>query len=590
MNKKKMFLDWAINNMGPDFATKYWARKNSEDLKKLSLGSKKTIYLNCFEDCSKTKGCICDKTYKTNPYKLSKGTKCKYIKGCKVNPKDSFAQWGINKYGKLFLEQYWDFEKNELNPWKIKPQSNQLIYVKCQNKDYHGSYQVCASTFYKGVDCGYCRGFKTHPIDSFAQWGINNLGKDFLEKYWDYTKNIKDPWTLKPQSHTDIYLICQEKSYHGSYVTTPHRFYNKKHQNKCVYCIGDKAHPLDSFAQWGENLFGEDFLEKYWDYQKNLENPWELKQFSDKNIYINCVEEQSHGSYETNCNKFQNNRRCPICSSKRTIENNSFAQWGVTKFGENFLKDYWDYDRNKEMGIDPWEIAPQSNKYVYIYCQERSEHGSYKISCANFFKDKRCSFCKGQYSIHITDSLGFLYPEVNKVWSKKNIASPVEYSPHSNKTVYFFCDKHGDYERRVSHGVRYNFRCPLCSKEKNESFLQEKVRLYIEGLGYNLNHETLCSIKLKNPRTNQPLKFDNEVVELNLLIEVHGEQHYKFVPNWHKNIEGFEDLKWRDNFKKESALEMGYNYLEIPFWEEKNDNYKLLIDEKIKTLLDSSEP
>ena len=43
--------------------------------------------------------------------------------------------------------------------------------------------------------------------------------------------------------------------------------------------------------------------------------------------------------------------------------------------------------------------------------------------------------------------------------------------------------------------------------------------------------------------------------------------------------------KWKDNFKKNYALEQGYNYLEIPYWKVKDDSYKKLINNKIKEIL-----
>ena len=48
--------------------------------------------------------------------------------------------------------------------------------------------------------------------------------------------------------------------------------------------------------------------------------------------------------------------------------------------------------------------------------------------------------------------------------------------------------------------------------------------------------------------------------------------------------EAFKYLKWKDNFKKNYALEQGYNYLEIPYWKVKDDSYKELINNKIKEL------
>ena len=49
--------------------------------------------------------------------------------------------------------------------------------------------------------------------------------------------------------------------------------------------------------------------------------------------------------------------------------------------------------------------------------------------------------------------------------------------------------------------------------------------------------------------------------------------------------EAFEYQKWKDDFKKNYALEQGYNFLEIPYWKVKDGSYKKLINNKIKEIL-----
>lgn len=48
-------------------------------------------------------------------------------------------------------------------------------------------------------------------------------------------------------------------------------------------------------------------------------------------------------------------------------------------------------------------------------------------------------------------------------------------------------------------------------------------------------------------------------------IEVHGEQHYKFVAYFHTNIMGFAKHKKRDKEKAEWCEINGMQYIELPF-------------------------
>ena len=86
------------------------------------------------------------------------------------------------------------------------------------------------------------------------------------------------------------------------------------------------------------------------------------------------------------------------------------------------------------------------------------------------------------------------------------------------------------------------------------------------------------------------LPFDNELKELKLIIEIHGEQHYKQLPKNNKWLNGKtpqEYLKYRrllDRYKKFIAYVNGYEYLELPYWCFEDESYKELIDNKIKQI------
>lgn len=78
--------------------------------------------------------------------------------------------------------------------------------------------------------------------------------------------------------------------------------------------------------------------------------------------------------------------------------------------------------------------------------------------------------------------------------------------------------------------------------------------------------------------------FDWYVEELNLVVELHGAQHYKVVNfgnvSYEQAQEDFKSIKRRDKRKREAALEAGYFYLEISY-----KQYAKLTSEKLKELL-----
>ncbi|WP_455717754.1 zinc-ribbon domain-containing protein, partial [Anaerosporobacter sp.] len=294
-----------------------------------------------------------------------------------------------------------------------------------------------------------------------------------------------------------------------------------------------------------------------------------------------------HESEQKNIFNVVNNGEHLICCAC-----NSFAQWGINEIGEDFLIKYWDYKKNN---IDPWIISTGSKKKIWIKCQKKDYHGSYETSCFNFTNGRRCSYCH-TFKLHKHDSLGYLYPEVFNIWSELNTKTPYEYSPNSNQKVWWRCvdNKHEDFKREIAYSTKHEFSCRYCIKESNESKLQKKVRLYLsDKLKYELNHELNCTILPVNPKTKCPLPFDNEVIKLKLIIEVHGIQHYEACGLHNFNVNRYNitpeqslcQRRLYDRYKKFIAEHNGYSYLEIPYWTENDKSYMRLIDDKIDEIL-----
>jgi len=159
----------------------------------------------------------------------------------------TFAEWGIDNLGDNFLEEYWDYEKNNgIDPWKISYGTEKKVFIFCKKVDYHGSYPIMCISFTKGNRCGYCKGDNlVHPLDSFGQFLIDSFGINALELYWDYDKNTIDPFTITKQSNKKFWFKCQEKIYHESYNMACSDFYKGY---RCLYCCGKKVHKNDSIG------------------------------------------------------------------------------------------------------------------------------------------------------------------------------------------------------------------------------------------------------------------------------------------------------------------------------------------------------
>lgn len=344
-----------------------------------------------------------------------------------------------------------------------------------------------------------------------------------------------------------------------------------------------------SFYDWCVEKNRQDLLDR-WDYKLNGCNPKDVSYNTHKKMWFKCKIHPEHKSELKHIASFTNGQegsiKCKQC--------NSIAQYILDNFLNKDLYKIWDKEKNEN--LNPWTIDKGSKIKIWIKCQEKDYHGSYETTPNWFSKGARCSYCDGK-KVHPVDSLGqYVIDNYREeflwiVWSDKNKINPFEVSIHSHKKAWWNCpdNKHESYERDCKTSVKLEFRCPKCIEERKESMYEEKTRLYLKKLSYEVKTEHNCTIRPINPKTGHPLPFDNEIVlenEKHLIIEVHGEQHYKTNRLYIKTEEKLEYQRYKDEYKKEQCIQAGYEYLEIPYTAfDKKETYKNLIDNKIKEIL-----
>ena len=173
-------------------------------------------------------------------------TKTVKIKWC-----SNSKQWYINK-GYKFTKMKDEFN---IKVEDLQEGSHVLVDVKCDNPNCKEPYlkPMYYKNYKRSVDnnnkyyCGNCyKEIKHHSKIyhhvkekrlSFAQWGINKYGNDFLEKYWS-DKNILDPWKTLKGTTKEIWIKCQNKdNKHKDYKTTGNRFSRNTSKGKgCPLC------------------------------------------------------------------------------------------------------------------------------------------------------------------------------------------------------------------------------------------------------------------------------------------------------------------------------------------------------------------
>lgn len=304
----------------------------------------------------------CGKEYDVDIYSFRDGVECT---NCCHKYENSFAHY-IQQELKEPLNKYWDWEKNDLNPYCISNgSSTKYIWIKCTKKDYHGSYKTTVCGFIRGGRCPYCtsKGGKVHPKDSFGQWLIDTYGKDAIKKYWSF-KNTLNPFEISKNNNKKVWMLCQEHDYHnderGYEISCGHFLEG----NRCPLCShkSGKVHPKDSFGQYLIDTYGEGAIKKYWS-SKNTLDPFKISKNNARDIWILCQEKDYHndyGGYRTKASHFVRGRRCPYCINRKIHPKDSFGALYPEK------AKYWSLNNKKS----PYEVASYTNKKYKFICEK----------------------------------------------------------------------------------------------------------------------------------------------------------------------------------------------------------------------------
>jgi hypothetical protein len=83
----------------------------------------------------------------------------------------------------------------------------------------------------------------------------------------------------------------------------------------------------------------------------------------------------------------------------------------------------------------------------------------------------------------------------------------------------------------------------------NDSKLEIKAKFILE----NIFRRPFVKIRpdfLRNDVTGYNLEIDLYNEDLRLGVEINGDQHYKFIPFFHRNKDAFRSQQYRDEMKK----------------------------------------
>ena len=388
----------------------------------------------------------------------------------------------------------------------------------------------------------------------------------FINEHHNNLTKIRDLIYISSYNKNDIVLSkkCIRK-FNGSYIRVKCPYCNYEYDTepyknrKCPNCCHEYE---NSFAYYIQQELKQP-LNKYWDWEKNTLSPYYVSKGSNKKIWIKCTEKDYHGSYEISIKHFCLGNRCPYCTRKsgKVHLKDSFAQYHIDNTDPNFVEKYWS-DKNT---LNPWELSPNTLKKIWIKCQEKDYHEDYLVSCFNFYKGSRCSYCNGK-SVSKLESFGIKYQNKIKYWSNKNKKTPYEVLPNSNKKYWFICQSCGKNFKRSVQNISIS-HCVMCN-ECNSSSLELKVASVLDK--FNIEYDTQKKFNNLIGLGKGKLSYDFYIPKYNILLECQGEQHEHFCEGMHRGKYDFKRQQEHDRRKFNYALEHNYIPMEIWYWDYDN--------------------
>lgn len=402
-------------------------------------------------------------------------------------------------------------------------------------------------------------------------------------KQWSI-KNIISLITIFLNTHTEHWFDCDKCNH--SFQKAPH-----KKKEWCPYCAGKRlcedSNCIDCSNKSLENCKLKTksgrLIMDFWDKIKNKIKPRQIFGKGDTPIYFNCPD--CHHSIKKIAKDLTVNKTwCPYCShyNKKLCKdtNCNFCYNNSLSSVLDDLELEFDYELNNcfdtlgNMNY-PRMITIKSGK-EYLFKHLKCGHSFPKIVANITDKQTGCPYCcnppqKLCMNKKCTNCFNKSFANFNNItlnrkykvdcWDKiKNNNSPRDVFMHNDSSKqWFICDVCNHSFDSTLYNICCGCWCPKCvykTEKKLYKWLKKKFPKYTILWGRKECTFEWC----KNPNGNGKFyPFDFCIIELNLIIELDGEQHFSQVSNWTCPNK----TKESDIYKMKQAIKNGYKMIRI---------------------------
>jgi len=371
---------------------------------------------------------------------------------------------------------------------------------------------------------------------------IENLGYELTSEYI----NSKEKLTLRDKNTGYLYFSNLNNLKNGKIPDAFHKSNPYTIQNIKLWCkLNNKPFELVSNTYEGNN----------------------------KNLKWQCLKEECKEIFEMNWGNISQGKGCGFCCGRQVGISNCVA----TKFPDLILE--WHPILNGD--LSPYNLTCGSNEDILWICKYNPKHMWQAKIYNRTNGNTGCPYCS--HNLPSEDyNLLLINPDLCKEWNhEKNIKNPDEYTPNSGERVWWTCKEEGcnhEWFSKITHR-NDGSGCPECLNGWGE----KQLKVVLDK--YNIN--SMQQFRFEDCRDKYTLPFDvatfadEEKIQLRIIIEYDGEQHFKpvnFGGVSQKIVEEkFAKTKYHDLIKNNYCIRNNIPLLRIPYWERLNIE-EILVD------------
>ena len=214
-----------------------------------------------------------------------------------------------------------------------------------------------------------------------------------------------------------------------------------------------------------------------WNWERNTGfDPSQLTLGSNKKVWWKCSKEHE---WTTTISNRSNGNRCPYCSGRYAIKGENDLQTVNPTLSKE-----WDYEKNN--GLTPADVLPNSNKKVWWKCEKGHEWQA-RIYSRN--TGSGCPYCSGNKVLKGENDLQTINPTLSEEWNSKknNGLTPADVLPNSDKKAWWKCSKGHEWQAAIKDRNNGN-GCPICNFERKTSFPEYAIEYYLKKYGLDVIH------------------------------------------------------------------------------------------------------